>query len=75
MWYDAHEINYTRTLIFSKPSIVDFSGFLASIGRLLASFPAPVAAAHQSVGREKLQTPENPTIKNATSPNKRAVTR
>jgi hypothetical protein len=52
-----------------------FSDFLDSIGRLSASFPAPVAAARQSAGRKRRQTPENPTIKNAASPNKRAVTR
>jgi len=61
--------------MFGKSSIVDFSGFFDSIGRLPASFPAPVAAARQSAGRERRQTPGNPTIKNAASPNKRAVTR
>ncbi len=61
--------------MFGKSSIVDFSGFLDAIDRLPVSFPAPIAAARQSAGWKRRQTPGNPTIKNATSPNKRAVTR
>jgi hypothetical protein len=68
-------MNYRRILIFGKSSIGEFSGFFGSLGRLPASFPVPVAVARQSAGRKRRQTPENPTIKNAASPNKRAVTR
>jgi hypothetical protein len=68
-------MNYRSALIFGKSSIVDFSGFFDAIGGLPASFPACVAAARERAGRKRRQTPGNPTIKNATSPNKRAVTR
>ena len=53
MWYDAHDMNYSRVLMFGKSSMVDFSGFLTRWPACRLHFRLPSPRCARAQGRKR----------------------